>query len=111
VYVKPADEFPVDDSGYGFDNIGDVLTISPLLMEKYLRGPPPFAPGNLRRYASVETDRTGGFHAKEGAGRSHRYGEWDHPSVCERGGEKWRARHECSGLHVTNATGCHFGAA
>ena len=36
VYVKPADEFPVDDSGYGFDNIGDVLTISPLLMEKYI---------------------------------------------------------------------------
>jgi hypothetical protein len=36
VYVTPAEEFPVDDSGYGFDNIGDVLTISPLLMEKYL---------------------------------------------------------------------------
>ncbi|HKD06772.1 MAG TPA: DUF1592 domain-containing protein [Bryobacteraceae bacterium] len=31
-----ADEFPVDDAGYGFDNIGDVLTISPLLMEKYI---------------------------------------------------------------------------
>jgi hypothetical protein len=30
------DEFPADDSGYGFDNIGDVLTVSPLLMEKYL---------------------------------------------------------------------------
>jgi hypothetical protein len=30
-------EFPVDDSGYGFDNIGDVLSVSPLLMEKYLR--------------------------------------------------------------------------
>jgi mono/diheme cytochrome c family protein len=29
-------DFPTDDSGYGFDNIGDVLTISPLLMEKYL---------------------------------------------------------------------------
>ncbi|PCJ51258.1 MAG: hypothetical protein COA73_17930, partial [Candidatus Hydrogenedentota bacterium] len=28
--------FPVDDSGYGFDNIGDVLTVSPLLMEKYM---------------------------------------------------------------------------
>ena len=27
---------PADDSGYGFDNIGDVLTISPLLMEAYL---------------------------------------------------------------------------
>jgi hypothetical protein len=34
---RPADEFPVDDSGYGFDNIGDVLTMSPMLMEKYLR--------------------------------------------------------------------------
>jgi hypothetical protein len=29
-------DFPADDSGYGFDNIGDVLTISPVLMEKYL---------------------------------------------------------------------------
>ncbi len=37
VSLRPADEFPVDDSGYGFDNIGDVLSISPLLMEKYLR--------------------------------------------------------------------------
>ncbi len=36
VAVHAADEFPVDDSGYGFDNIGDVLTVSPLLMEKYL---------------------------------------------------------------------------
>jgi hypothetical protein len=29
-------EFPPDDTGYGFDNIGDVLTVSPLLLEKYL---------------------------------------------------------------------------
>lgn len=29
-------DFPTDDSGNGFDNIGDVLTISPVLMEKYL---------------------------------------------------------------------------
>jgi len=28
VSLRPADEFPVDDSGYGFDNIGDVLTLS-----------------------------------------------------------------------------------
>lgn len=31
-----SDAFPSDDVGYGFDNIGDVLSISPLLMEKYL---------------------------------------------------------------------------
>jgi hypothetical protein len=29
-------DFPADDSGHGFDNIGDVLTVSPVLMEKYL---------------------------------------------------------------------------
>jgi hypothetical protein len=33
---QPADDFPNDDSGYGFDNIGDVLSLSPVLMEKYL---------------------------------------------------------------------------
>jgi hypothetical protein len=37
VDFHPADEFPSDDSGYGFDNIGDVLTVSPALMQKYLR--------------------------------------------------------------------------
>lgn len=30
------DKFPADDTGYGFDTIGDVLTISPLHMEKYV---------------------------------------------------------------------------
>jgi len=36
VSVHPADDFPVDDSGYGFDNISDVLSVSPMLMEKYM---------------------------------------------------------------------------
>jgi hypothetical protein len=30
------DALPPDDTGYGFDTIGDVLSISPMLMEKYL---------------------------------------------------------------------------
>jgi len=34
--LRPADEFPIDDSGYGFDNNADVLTLSPVLMERYL---------------------------------------------------------------------------
>ena len=33
---KGAEDFPSDDVGYGFDNIGDVLTVPPLLLEKYL---------------------------------------------------------------------------
>jgi hypothetical protein len=32
---RPADDFPSDDSGYGFDNIGEVLSVSPVLTEKY----------------------------------------------------------------------------
>ncbi|MES2659736.1 MAG: DUF1592 domain-containing protein [Verrucomicrobiota bacterium] len=31
------EEFPADDTGYGFDTIGDVLTTSPLLLEKYMQ--------------------------------------------------------------------------
>jgi len=36
VEVDVISALPVDDSGYGFDNIGDVLTLSPLHMERYL---------------------------------------------------------------------------
>ena len=36
VDFEPAETFPADDVGYGFDNIGDVLSLSPVLMEKYL---------------------------------------------------------------------------
>jgi hypothetical protein len=34
--MNPADEFPADDVGYGFDNIGDVLSFQPILLEKYM---------------------------------------------------------------------------
>ena len=37
VDYQPAVDFPNDEVGYGFDNIGDVLSMSPILMEKYLR--------------------------------------------------------------------------
>ena len=36
VHFKASEEFPPDDSGYGFDNIGDVLTVSPTLLNMYL---------------------------------------------------------------------------
>jgi mono/diheme cytochrome c family protein len=34
---RPADDFPQDDTGYGFDNIADVLSLSPVLMEQYVK--------------------------------------------------------------------------
>ena len=69
------DRFPPDDSGDGFENNGDVLSISPLLSEKYLDaakeivrkwsenpatrreifpyGPPPNNPAELRSYTKA----------------------------------------------------------
>jgi mono/diheme cytochrome c family protein len=32
-----ADDFPADDRGYGFDNNGDVLSLSPVIVERYLK--------------------------------------------------------------------------
>jgi mono/diheme cytochrome c family protein len=34
--IDVADLLPADDIGYGFDNIGDVLSVSPFLLERYL---------------------------------------------------------------------------
>src|SRR5690606_17835292 len=36
VDFDPAEGFPADDTGYGFDNIGDVLSLSPIMLEKYM---------------------------------------------------------------------------
>ena len=35
--VDVSGELPVDDSGLGFDNIADVLSVSPTLMDRYIR--------------------------------------------------------------------------
>ena len=37
IEYDPADDFPGDDVGYGFDNIADVLSLPPILMEKYVQ--------------------------------------------------------------------------
>jgi mono/diheme cytochrome c family protein len=72
VDLRPADDFPQDDAGYGFDNIGDVLSLSPVLMERYvtaadriartaLFGPVPMKPTLVRlqsRTAKIEPSPT-----------------------------------------------------
>ncbi len=52
-----ASSLPADDSGYGFDNIGAVLTVSPLHMEKYLsaaRRVSALAVGTARQRPAIE---------------------------------------------------------
>ena len=68
VPFNPAADFPIDDSGYGFDNIADVLSLSPALMEKYLAAaekiagaaiiPPTPPPPSVQRFAATD------FHVK-----------------------------------------------
>ena len=35
--LKPASRFPEDDTAHGFDTVGSALSVSPLLLEKYLQ--------------------------------------------------------------------------
>ena len=71
--IDAASLLPADDSGYGFDNIGDVLTVSPLLLEKYLSaaatvsrlavGDPSLAPTSTEFHvppATVQNERESG---------------------------------------------------
>ncbi|MBV9970628.1 MAG: DUF1587 domain-containing protein, partial [Xanthobacteraceae bacterium] len=48
--IDVSELLPPDDSGYGFDNIGDVLTVSPELLERYL-----LAAGKVSRQAVGDT--------------------------------------------------------
>ncbi len=75
VTIPLGDDFPNDNVGYGFDNIGDILSLSPLQFERYLAsaevivrtaivfGEPPAPP---RRVA-------GGVHGFEGTNYGQRY--------------------------------------
>jgi mono/diheme cytochrome c family protein len=58
VDFKPAEGFPSDDVGYGFDNIGDVLTLPPVLMEKYLAAAEVIVDQALRRRPTLSTSRS-----------------------------------------------------
>ncbi|MEO6244011.1 MAG: DUF1592 domain-containing protein [Opitutaceae bacterium] len=51
-------EFPPDDSGNGFDNNGDVLTISPLHMEKYLAAAESIVEHAVPKVAKIMRERT-----------------------------------------------------
>lgn len=102
VPIRPADEFPVDDSGYGFDNIADVLTVSPMLMEKYMAAANrvsrlavygetvPEKPARLVRLLNRRSPDAADFLSTGGHGaylpysmRGAMYGTWNFPVEAE----------------------------
>ena len=56
---RPADDFPADDRGYGFDNIADVLSLSPLQLELYFRAAEKLADEAIDLPPSGQTVRFG----------------------------------------------------
>ena len=74
------DNFPPDDTGFGFDTIGDVLTISPLLLEKYLMAAETVAdlalPSTVVRRRPITID-AGNFRERGNNQQSARFMEAD----------------------------------
>jgi len=52
------EEFPPDDTGYGFDTIADVLTVSPLLLEKYMQAAEKIVITSVPTVAKVVDEKT-----------------------------------------------------
>ncbi len=62
-------EFPPDDTGHGFDTVGDVLSVSPLLLEKYLQAAEQIVTQAVPTVSRVMPRKTFGgseFRAEEG---------------------------------------------
>ena len=55
---KAEEEFPPDDTGYGFDTIGDVLTVSPLLLEKYMQAAESIVAAAVPTVSRLVAERT-----------------------------------------------------
>jgi hypothetical protein len=64
VDIRPTENFPADESAFGFDNISDALNLSPVLLEKYVDaaervvrwaifGPDKMKPANIHYSAPV----------------------------------------------------------
>ncbi|MES2460960.1 MAG: DUF1592 domain-containing protein [Armatimonadota bacterium] len=87
VTFRPADDFPQDDSGYGFDNIGDVLSLSSSQMEKYVS-------------ASEKIARTALFGAEPLKPTLLRH---DEPGRRIEAVEAFPARYDTTGLNLPNS--------
>ncbi len=73
VPFRASEDFPADDLGHGFDTNGDVLSLSPILMERYLSAAEDVTRATLARDLAPPSDRHREAEALEGDG-SH---QWD----------------------------------
>jgi hypothetical protein len=77
---KVEEELPPDDTGFGFDNIGDVLSLSPLLLEKYMQSAETIAAGAVPRVTRVVAEKNlpgASFRKSAGKGNGERLSFYD----------------------------------
>ncbi|HEY6229168.1 MAG TPA: DUF1592 domain-containing protein [Verrucomicrobiae bacterium] len=72
---KVEEELPPDDTGYGFDTIGDVLTMSPLLMEKYMEAAEKVTTASVPRTSMMVPEKTIVEPTRRGQGGRHSFYE------------------------------------
>ncbi|MFM8494320.1 MAG: DUF1592 domain-containing protein [Planctomycetia bacterium] len=81
VDIRPADDFPSDDVGYGFDTIGDVLSLPPVLLDRYID-----AADAVARAAIASTDADAAPTRPIEGGRLNSVGQFTRDFEIERGG-------------------------
>jgi len=57
VEFRAEEEFPADDTGYGFDTIADALTTSPMLLEKYMQAAEAIVAKALPQVSRITPER------------------------------------------------------
>jgi len=81
--LTPADDFPIDDRGFGFDNMADVLTLSPLHLSVYHTAAKTLVTEALtnaaQRAAIVTCDLTQGEPCLREVLKSFAYRAWRRP--------------------------------
>ena len=72
-------EFPPDDTGHGFDNMGDVLTLPPMLLEKYLAAATKIIQETVPSVPKVVREQRVGGRRFAGGDADERSGKGDGP--------------------------------
>jgi hypothetical protein len=81
INIRPADDFPSDDVGYGFDTIGDVLSLPPVLLDRYID-----AADAVARAAIASTDADAAPTRRIEGGRLNSAGQFTRDFEIERAG-------------------------
>jgi mono/diheme cytochrome c family protein len=75
VTIPLGDDFPADQTGHGFDNVGDILTLSPLQLERYLASAEAIMKAAIvvGKAPTPPTQRASGTHKFQGTPYGPRY--------------------------------------